>query len=260
MTSNLTKICYDGESGTNDIRTLESENILYISLKDVLLTLHRENKEIDEKHITKTMASLLVAQLEALDSDEYIVVPVANPRMKNETENFVTQPGLYRVLSSDRSKAGKRFQKWLFHDVIPSLLKYGCYPAPITAQGSALSQMAEIVAQNARSLADTIVKQEQLESEVNNVKLKLGNINERVASIESSNVDLSYIKTVNSRVIELNLPLNTSKQLQILHWCENLNLNHDKPRISCPSGIRENARFSIEIIDKAISLVTQANR
>lgn len=260
MTSNLTKICYDGESGTNDIRTLESENILYISLKDVLLTLHKENKEIDEKHITKTMGSLLIAQLEALDSDEYIVVPVTNPRMKNETENFVTQPGLYRVLSSDRSKAGKRFQKWLFHDVIPCLVKYGCYPAPITVQGSALAQMAEIVAQNARSLADTIVKQEQLENEVNNVKLKLGNIHERVASIETSNDDLSYMKTVRNRVIELNLPINDDKQFQVLNWCENLNLKHNKARICCPSGIRENARYSIEIIDKAISLVTRANQ
>lgn len=260
MASNLTKICYDGESGASDIRTLESENILYISLKDVLLTLHKENKEIDEKHITKTMASLLVAQLEALDDDEYISVPVANPRMKNETENFVTQPGLYRVLSSDRSKAGKRFQKWLFHDVIPSLLKHGCYPAPITAQGSALSQMAEIVAQNARTLADTIVKQEQLESEVNNVKLKLGNINERVASIESSNDDLNYMKTVKDRILELNLPIQINKQFEILCWCENLNLNYDKPRISCPSGIREKARFSVEVIDEAISLVTQASR
>jgi prophage antirepressor-like protein len=260
MTSNLTKICYDGEAGTSDIRTFQSEDILYISLKDVLLTIHKENKDLDEKHITKSMASLLTAQLEALESDEYIIVPSTDTRTASRTENFVTQPGLYRVLSSDRSKAGKRFQKWLFHDVIPSLIKHGCYPAPVTPQGSALSQMAEIVAQNARTIADAIVRQDKLESEVSNVKLELGNINERVTSIESCTENLNYMKTVSERVSEQNLPINTAKQFDILCWCENLNMNNNKPRISCPSGIRENARFSIDVIDKAISLVTQASR
>ncbi|MCW0134704.1 hypothetical protein OIU89_08550 [Escherichia coli] len=50
-------------------------------------------------------------------------------------------------MSSDRSAAGKRFQKWLFHEVIPSLTKHGVYPPPPEAKGSVLAQMAEILAQ-----------------------------------------------------------------------------------------------------------------
>ncbi len=76
------------------------------------------------------MAGLLKSQLENLEPDEYISIPVENATFKGETEVFVTQPGLYRVLSSDRSMAGKRFPKWLYHEVIPSLTKHGVYPPP----------------------------------------------------------------------------------------------------------------------------------
>ncbi len=41
MNSNLTKICYQGETGESDLRTLMLGDILYISLRDVLVTLNR---------------------------------------------------------------------------------------------------------------------------------------------------------------------------------------------------------------------------
>lgn len=43
MNSNLTKICYRGETGESDLRTLMFGEILYISLRDVLVTLNKEN-------------------------------------------------------------------------------------------------------------------------------------------------------------------------------------------------------------------------
>lgn len=258
VSSNLIKICYEGETGTSNIRTCQYDNILHISLKDVLITLNMENRELDERHISKSMAGILKSQLEALETDEYIMLPALNPVFKEEKEIFVTQPGLYRVLSSDRSKAGKKFQKWLYHEVIPSLTKHGCYPAPTTPKGSALSQMAEILAQNSRALADAIVRQDKLETEVKDVKSRLGNIDERVLSIEAKGTELKHITTVRERLAALNISTSMEKEGEIVAWCENLNFNQSVPRIPCPSGERLNARFSVKVIDEAMALVNKA--
>ena len=112
------------------------------------------------------------------------VYQLKKPRFEDEREVFVTQPGLNRVLGSDKSKAGKKFQRWLYHEVIPSLQKHGVYPPPKTAQGSALAQMAEIVAQNSRMLADTILEQEKIRLEFSNVKSEITNVQARVPKLE----------------------------------------------------------------------------
>jgi prophage antirepressor-like protein len=259
MASELVKICYEGETGASDIRTCQFDGVLHISLEDLLITLNKENRELNDKHISKSMAGILRNQLEALDTDEYIRIPRENKKFQEDTEIFVTQPGLYRVLSSDRSQAGKRFQKWLYNEVIPSLTKHGCYPAPLTPKGSALSQMAEILAQNSRALADAIVRQDILESEVKNVKSKLTNIDDRVASIEVKGADFKHIVTVRDRLSFLNMTTGTEQELEIVSWCENLHFRYDEPKITCPSGERANVRYSSKIIDEAILLINLAN-
>lgn len=258
MESNLVKICYEGETGSSDIRTCQYEDILHVSLKDVLITLNKENRELDEKHISKSMAGIIKNQLSSLDTDEYIMIPAINPTFTEEKEIFVTQPGLFRVLSSDKSKAGERFQKWLYHEVIPSLTKHGCYPPPLIPKGSALSQMAEILAQNSRALANAIVRQDKLETEVEDVKSKLGSIDDRLASIEVGDKDLKHIITVKERLEFLNITVSKSKEFEIVVWCENINFKYSEPRIACPSGERTRARYSVNIIDEAIELVIQA--
>lgn len=258
MGSELIKICYEGEKGISDIRTSQFDGILHISLEDLLITLNRENRELNENNIVKSMTGLLKSQLEALETDEYIRIPREVKKFKDDTEIFVTQPGLYRVLSSDRSKAGKRFQKWLYNDVIPSITKHGSYPPPLTPKGSALSQMAEILALNSRALADAIIRQDELESEVKVVKSKLTSIDERVASIEVKGSNLKYIITVRERLDNLNLTANKDQELEIVCWCENLQFKHDEPKLHCPSGERINARYSIKIIDEAIALINKS--
>jgi hypothetical protein len=77
MKNELIKISYDGENGTSDIRTLhDEEGILHISLRDIIRTLNQENREYDERHVSKSMVSIIKAQLQALDVDEYKMVSV----------------------------------------------------------------------------------------------------------------------------------------------------------------------------------------
>ncbi len=39
----------------------------------------------------------------------------------------VTEPGLYRLIFKSRKEVAKRFQRWIFHEVIPSIRKTGSY-------------------------------------------------------------------------------------------------------------------------------------
>lgn len=260
MKSELVNICYEGASGTSDIRTLIHDELLHISLKDILTTLNKENRELNEEYLPKLMAGLLRSQLESLDVDEYISVPTLNPKFLDETEVFVTQPGLYRVLSSDRSQAGKRFQKWLYHDVIPSLTKHGVYPPPPEAKGSLLTKMAEVVAQNSRIIADALARQDELEQDVQKVKSTLGNVVDKINSIEKKFPEDQFIVTVRNRCNSLDIPLDSETENYLVAWCDNLSLNQNKRIKRCASGVRLNSRYHLTIIDAAINLVLKSEQ
>jgi prophage antirepressor-like protein len=42
----------------------------------------------------------------------------------------VYEPGLYKLIFKSRKEEAKRFQKWVFNEVLPSLRKWGAYPPP----------------------------------------------------------------------------------------------------------------------------------
>lgn len=258
MEKNLVNICYEGTSGESDIRTLYIEEILYFSLTDVFVVLNKENKSMGESNPTRFIPNLIKSQVNDLDSDEYTQFPHPNPKPGYEFEIFVTQPGLNRVMGNDDSPAGRKFQRWLYHEVVPSLTKHGVYPPPLTPQGSALSQMAEIIAQNSRALADSIVRQDRLEQEVKSVKVDVDDVQSRITKLENSGSESDFVLSVRSWFEKANIALSSSKELEIVTWCENLSLVNNKPRKACPSGERLNAKFFQEVIKEAKSLVERA--
>ena len=260
MTNDLIKVCYEGEAGASDIRTCYYGDILHVSLRDIFVTLTKENRQLDERYPSKYIPNLIKSQIQDLDDDEFILVPVVDESYGDEKEVFITQPGLNRVMASDKSKAGKKFQRWLYHDVIPSLQKHGMYPAPITSQGSALAQMAEIVAQNSRMLADAIIEQEKIKEEVVHVKGQVSQIQERVMNLENGSIpqNSEHVMTVRQWFDSSDLVLIPEKEFEIVNWCENLSFKHSRPRQACPSGDRMKAKFHSEIITEAKGLVDRA--
>lgn len=46
----------------------------------------------------------------------------------------VTEPGLYRLIFKSRKPVAKRFQRWVFHEVLPSLRRTGKYEMPQSTQ------------------------------------------------------------------------------------------------------------------------------
>jgi len=65
-----------------------------------------------------------------LDADEKGTA-IVNTLGGNQEKLTVTEPGLYRLLSSkSRKPIAKRFQRWVFHEVLPSIRKTGNYSLP----------------------------------------------------------------------------------------------------------------------------------
>lgn len=252
MNNSLVHICYEGDSGNNNIRTLHSGGILHISLSDVITTLNKENRELNEQHISKHMTGVLRAIISDLDDDEYLTRPFSDSR-GNYDEYFITQPGLNRVMSSNKSKAGKKFQRWLYHEVIPSLIKHETYPPPSKPKGSALSQLAEITAQNSRAIADMIVNQEELENTVAVIKTDMQDVSYRVKKLEVNDLDSQYIMTIEKWINDNNHKSGGIEIFDLIPWCEKLILQGNQKSIPCQSGKRENQKFPIDIINEALT-------
>ncbi|HIE0017524.1 BRO family protein [Serratia marcescens] len=249
MNENLINVCYESASGSIDIRTCYIEGILHFSLKDIFIVLNKENKELGEKNPTRFIPNLIKNQINDLELDEYRNVPVKDGAYEDEKEIFVTQPGLNRVMGNDKSMAGRKFQRWLYHEVVPSLTKHGTYPAPQTPQGSALTRMAEVVAQNAIAIADIFRQQDELVQ-------KMDDVSTRLAKLEDGNED-EHILTVKQWFERAETALSEKKEYEIVVWCENLSITKNSPMKKCASGERMRTKFYSAIILEAKELVEQ---
>lgn len=47
---------------------------------------------------------------------------------------FVTEGGMIYVLTHSNTEAGRKMKVWAFEKVLPTVLRYGCYPAPTNAR------------------------------------------------------------------------------------------------------------------------------
>ncbi|MBR3746027.1 MAG: Bro-N domain-containing protein [Selenomonadaceae bacterium] len=62
---------------------------------------------------------------------------------------IVNEPGLYRLIFASRKKEAKEFQRWVYHEVLPSIRKTGSYSvAPanngIDSLAQAISKLADV--------------------------------------------------------------------------------------------------------------------
>jgi prophage antirepressor-like protein len=88
----------------------------------------------------------------------------------------VTEAGLYRLVLVSRKPAALAFKRWLCHEVIPSLRKYGCYPPPKNP-GNPTALMLH-------RLADSIERQERLEWEQAQLTRRLDDVAEKVRDMD----------------------------------------------------------------------------
>lgn len=73
--------------------------------------------------------------LKRLDDDEkcklpesrIVVDPILNIGCEQREVNMVNEPGLYRLIFASRKPEAKKFQRWVYHEVLPSIRKTGSY-------------------------------------------------------------------------------------------------------------------------------------
>ncbi|MEA5507672.1 BRO family protein [Halotia wernerae UHCC 0503] len=97
--------------------------------------------------------------LTSFDEDERGIANVYTPgddNPKGQEMLTVTEAGLYRLIFKSRKPVAKRFQRWVFHEVLPSLRRTGKYemPKPDQQQNTKLT-LDELVNFGQKVLAGT---------------------------------------------------------------------------------------------------------
>ncbi len=241
---------YSGLSGNLEIRTIYRNEDILFSLPDVVHILAKENSTVSKvKGETQGFKGLLNASMEVLEEDEKEITFSES----GDHEFYVTEPGLYRVVSRDTSPASKKFQRWIFHEVLPSIRRYGSYPSPLQSGNSELKNLVSLLQNNVGLLAKEIEHREALEKQVqeqfSNHDNRINNISNKLEEIILN--DEGYI-TIQNRLNDLEIEM---EKLDIWAWCEKIRLenNHDCKKSS--TGDRLDTKYPVNIIDQAIGIL-----
>lgn len=67
-----------------------------------------------------------------LDLDEKNTVTISDGIAGNPNKTIISEPGLYRLVMKSRKPEAKEFQRWVTHEVLPSIRKHGIYATETT--------------------------------------------------------------------------------------------------------------------------------
>lgn len=61
------------------------------------------------------------------DDDEFSTTEVVDSIGRRQQAYIISEPGLYRLVMRSRKPEAKEFQRWVTHEVLPSIRKHGAY-------------------------------------------------------------------------------------------------------------------------------------
>lgn len=105
-----------------------------------------------------------------LDEDEKQTIRLTDTLSRNPNMTIVNEPGLYSLINRSRKPEAKVFQRWVNHEVLPSIRKTGSYSVQQLTPSEILHQMtgalvelekkqdhqAAVLAETQRQIADLI--------------------------------------------------------------------------------------------------------
>lgn len=65
--------------------------------------------------------------MKALDDDEKNTVAISDGIQGNPNKTIINEPGFYKLVLKSRKPEAKAFQRWVTHEVLPSIRKQGAY-------------------------------------------------------------------------------------------------------------------------------------
>ena len=108
----------------HQVRTIERENIIWFAMPDISKSLGLSNSSV---------------AIKSLDNDE---VTKFNLGGLSGNTNFISEPGLYKLIGASRKPEAKRFNRWVTHDVLPSIRKTGAYSVDKSQSGWRAKRLA----------------------------------------------------------------------------------------------------------------------
>jgi len=233
----------------HEIRTLYRDGEVLFCLADVVKILAEQNTALAEDGRKVGLGGLTRALLDALDSDEKYSVPeleLDNP----QAAQFVTQPGLFRIILRDNSPACKRFQRWVFHEVLPSIQRYGTYPPPLVQQGSEVKKAVML-------LLEEIEERERLERETKErfvvTERRLNELSQKISTTEThQNYGISFF-TVADYCRQAGI--SKSQEQLIQGWCIKISAEEGYPSYKVLNEGKEEVSFSELVLNKASSSI-----
>lgn len=112
--------------------------------------------------------------LERLDSDEKMTLSLTDSHKEQrggaQKLNFINEPGLYALVLKSRKPEARAFRRWIVHDVVPSIRKYGGYMTDSLLQQ--IKESPEILYIFAESLLKERDENARLQDEITQIKPK----------------------------------------------------------------------------------------
>lgn len=93
----------------NEVRTVQRDSITWFAANDVTKNLGLSNTTV---------------AVSRLDDDE---VTKFNLGGLSGSTNFISEAGLYKLVGSSHKPAAKKFNRWVTHEVLPTIRKHGAY-------------------------------------------------------------------------------------------------------------------------------------
>ena len=112
--------------GTNHIRAIMIDDEPWFVAADICKALEHTNgiSQLDDDEKTKIDLGATNGVVDTLTNSEGISDAVSGV---NQIVNCVNEYGLYRLILNSRKKEAKQFQRWLIHEVLPTLYRTGTY-------------------------------------------------------------------------------------------------------------------------------------
>ena len=82
-----------------------------------------------------------------LEADEKLTIKISDGQRPTRAI-FVTEPGLYKLIMRSNKPVAREFQRWVCHEVLPSIRRTGCYSV-----GGGLSGREEVLVGAVRTVA-----------------------------------------------------------------------------------------------------------
>jgi hypothetical protein len=101
----------------------------------------------------------------ALDDDEVGAVQIVDAIGRMQDTLVVTEPGLYKILARSRKPEAKRFARWVWHEVLPTIRKTGGYGIGSQHSTDLACLVGDAVTQAIRPILEPVQQQLVLQDE-----------------------------------------------------------------------------------------------